>query len=71
MALAAVGAAVGLGCALLAARALRSLLFEVSPHDPAALALVTLLLAAAALAACWMPVRSALRVNPAVALRAD
>ncbi|HMV48572.1 MAG TPA: ABC transporter permease, partial [Blastocatellia bacterium] len=66
---------VGLGCGLLAAfglgRWLKNLLYEQSASDPLTFALISLLLAAVALAACWMPARRASRVDPLAALRAE
>jgi ABC-type lipoprotein release transport system permease subunit len=50
---------------------LQSLLFSVSAHDPATLAVVTGLLVLVALLATLIPGRSATRVNPTVALRCD
>jgi predicted permease len=65
------GVAIGLVTSLGATRALRSLLFNLSPHDPLTLATVVALLAAVALAACWIPARRATRVDPMTALRAE
>jgi putative ABC transport system permease protein len=59
-----------LGTAILT-RLMRSLLFEVSPTDPATLAGVALLLFATALAACYIPARRAAKTDPAVALRSE
>ena len=69
MRLAVIGAATGLVLALLAARFLRGLLYEVSPLDPASLLLATLLLLGAAGVACYLPARAASRMDPLVALR--
>jgi ABC-type antimicrobial peptide transport system permease subunit len=67
----AIGLVVGVAGALLTTRLLQRLLFGVAPHDPTTLAGVGLLLAAAGLAACWIPAARAARVDPAVALRAE
>lgn len=69
--LALMGGAVGVGASLLLTRYLRTLLYEVQPLDPVTFACVPLLLIGVALAACWVPVRSALHVDPAAALRHD
>src|SRR5581483_12014606 len=63
------GIVIGLGAALAAGRALRSLLFEVKPNDPWALAAAAILFACVAAAACYLPARRAIRVDPAVTLR--
>ncbi len=63
------GVAVGTGLALVAGRLLVSQLVNVSPGDPLTFVVVTLLLAAVALLACWIPARRAAKVDPAVALR--
>jgi putative ABC transport system permease protein len=52
-------------------RVIRSLLFGVSANDPLIYATVTLVLAGAALFACWIPARRASRVNPMITLRAE
>jgi len=69
--LALAGIGIGLCFALLAGRALESMLYQVSPSDPATFATVPVLFAAVALAACWMPARRAMAVNPVVALRCE
>lgn len=64
-----VGLAVGLLAALGAARALSSVLFNVSPSDPATLIVVTVVLTLVAAVAAWIPALRATRVDPAVVLR--
>ena len=66
-----IGLAAGLLGALVASRALRSILYDVAPLDPAALisALLTLLLVA--LIACFLPARRASLVDPIEALRME
>jgi hypothetical protein len=63
------GAVAGVAAAAALTRTLQTLLFEVPPNDPATFAAVTMSLCAAALAGCWLPVRAALRISPAEALR--
>jgi ABC-type antimicrobial peptide transport system permease subunit len=57
--------------ALVSGRALNGVLFGVTPHDPAILAAVSVIVAIATLAACYIPGRRALRVDPVVAMRAE
>ena len=65
------GLAIGVALSLAAARALRSMLFGVSPSDPATYGGVVVVLAAASLLACWLPARRASRVDPIQALRQE
>ena len=67
--LAIVGIAIGLVLALVAVRALNSVLFDVTPWDPVAWVVASATLLAVALLASWFPARRALRVDPVVALR--
>jgi putative ABC transport system permease protein len=67
--LAAAGLAVGIVAALFLTRFLRTMLFEVKPADPLTFAAVAILLGLVALAACYIPARRAMRVDPMVALR--
>jgi predicted permease len=69
IALALVGAAVGMGVALGVTRYLGSMLFNVRASDPLTMSAVAVLLALVALAACYIPARRATRVDPMVALR--
>ncbi|HZM69299.1 MAG TPA: ABC transporter permease [Candidatus Cryosericum sp.] len=71
MLLTSLGLVAGLAAALALARLMRSLLFGVGAHDPLTLAATMLLLALVALAACCVPARRAVRVDPIVALRCE
>lgn len=71
MALAAVGAAAGLGGGTALARLLRGLLYGVGSADLPTVLVATLFLAAAALAASAIPARRASRTDPQKVLRAD
>jgi putative ABC transport system permease protein len=63
------GIVIGLAGALALTRLMGNLLFGVRPADTATFALVPAILAAVALAACYLPARRAARVDPTVALR--
>jgi ABC-type antimicrobial peptide transport system permease subunit len=63
------GIALGAVGAALVTRTMGKLLFEVRPLDPAAFASATLVLAAFALLACYLPARRATRVDPLETLR--
>ena len=67
----ALAVSVGLLLALAAGRVLSQILYQVSPADPFALFFSSMILAAAALLACFLPARRATRVNPTVALRTE
>jgi ABC-type lipoprotein release transport system permease subunit len=54
---------------MIVTRTLRGLLFEIQPLDPVSLCGAALVLAAAAVAASWLPARRAARVDPIEALR--
>ena len=64
-----IGICLGLVGAMLLARSIASLLYGVTPFDAATLASVSLLLAAVALLASYIPARRAASVDPTVALR--
>jgi putative ABC transport system permease protein len=65
------GLAIGLAAAFAGTRVLSSLLYGVRPHDAATLIGVSLAVTAVALAACYLPARRAMRVDPLTALRHD
>jgi putative ABC transport system permease protein len=65
------GASVGVAAALQFTRVTRTLLFGVTPTDPATFAGAWALLVALALAAAWVPGRRAARLNPARTLRSE
>ena len=69
MALALGGVAAGVAASLALPRLMAGLLFGVGAADPPTYALVTLLLLAVALAACYLPARRASKVDPLTALR--
>ena len=67
----AVGAAAGLGCALIAGPAIRSLLYGISPADPKSLAAAIFFVAFTTVLATLFPVVRAIRTEPANTLREE
>lgn len=65
------GLAIGIAGALALSRLAAGLLYQVKPADPWVFASVAIVVAGAALASCGLPLRRALRVDPAVALRCE
>ena len=64
-----IGLTAGLGGALALTRVLESSLYGITPTDPPTYAVVCLVLTLVALAACVIPTRKAVGVDPTVALR--
>lgn len=71
MRLTGVGLAIGIVAALALGRFVASLLYGVTPADPATLLAVALFLALIAMLASYLPARRATRVDPMVALRSE
>ena len=65
------GLLVGLAGAAAVTRVLQTFLFGVTPTDPIAFTIVTLLLMAVGVMAAWLPARRAARIDPCAALRAE
>lgn len=63
------GVVVGIALSLLLGRVLSRFLYGVSGSDPLSLGSASLALLAVAFVACYLPARSASRVDPLVALR--
>ena len=63
------GLAVGIVAAVFAGRLISSLLFGVEAYDALTLTVVAVVVTAVGLAACYVPARRAMRVDPMIALR--
>jgi predicted permease len=70
-ALLAIGLALGISGALLAAKVIRGLLFGVAPNDPVTFVGVAALMAVIGIVACWIPALRAARIDPAITMRAQ
>ena len=66
-----VGLVAGTSAALIATRAIQTLLFDVAPNDPMTLVGVAILLTAASITAALIPAAKASRADPAQILRSD
>ena len=71
MSWAAAGLVLGTLGAYAAARQLRSMLYGVTPADPSTFSAVTILLAAVAALAAYIPARRAATLDPAITLRQE
>jgi putative ABC transport system permease protein len=67
----AAGVIAGLAGAAAVTRVLQRFLFGITPTDPIAFTIVTLLLMGVGLLAAWLPARRATRIDPSAALRAE
>jgi ABC-type antimicrobial peptide transport system permease subunit len=67
----ALGLAIGVPVALSSTRILKSLLYELSPLDPTAIAIAIAAVSVMTLAAAWLPARRATKINPMQALRTE
>jgi predicted permease len=65
------GIVIGVGMSLVLVQLIRGVLYGVSPLDPATFVIAPAVVLAVAIAASVLPTRSALRVDPAQALRAE
>jgi putative ABC transport system permease protein len=71
MTLTGAGLALGMLASWASLRVLKSQLYDVSATDPLTFIVISLLLVAVALAACWIPARRATKVDPMVTLRCE
>jgi len=71
LAMAGVGLVIGLAGSIGTAQLLRSFLFQITPADPLTLGAAGVLMALAALAACYLPARRAASADPITVLRSE
>jgi predicted permease len=64
-----IGVTIGVVAALGVTRLVRSMIYGVTPYDPLTFVAVAAILSFVAVAACYIPARRAMRVDPMVALR--
>ncbi len=65
------GTVIGVVLALVMARALKSLIYEVSPTDPATFTAIAFAVIVVAIFACYIPARKATEADPMITLRAE
>ncbi len=65
------GLAIGIAAVLVLGRFVASLVYGITPNDPATLVAIAVFLAAVAILATYLPARGAARVDPMLALRAE
>jgi ABC-type antimicrobial peptide transport system permease subunit len=65
------GGVLGIAGAVASSAVVKSMLYGVAAVDPATYAVAILTLVAVAVAACAIPARRAMRVDPMIALRED
>jgi len=66
-----VGGAIGIALALASGRFVGQILYGVRETDPMTYAIAIIIMAAVAFAACWLPARRAIAVDPVTALRTE
>ena len=71
MRLVGIGIALGIAAGAMVTRLMSSLLFNVPTYDPLTYGTVSVLVAAIALVASWLPARRAARIDPVLALRQE
>jgi ABC-type lipoprotein release transport system permease subunit len=71
LALGVAGSIAGLGASFALGRFVRTLLFQIEPSNPPALAMAVVVAIVALLAAAWLPARRAATVDPIAALREE
>jgi putative ABC transport system permease protein len=69
MKLAILGTAIGMAFGLVLTRFMASMLFGVTAHDPLTFVAVAAVVVSVSFAACYIPARRAMRVDPIIALR--